>query len=338
MSTKSMSRYPVFHKSLMTKELYPEAKHKIQFTETRSSWLYKTGETIYKIKKTSPEYANTAVKEAYCREEFRLGKIFDPELYLDVIPICQNGEDYAYGTSGQVVEYALKTMELNERYLMSVLLEKKKITPTYISRIAKKLAIAHEQCAVSEKEADVGRPENFYNLFEETLYQLKRYMGSSVSQPLLDMLRHPVEKFITENRKLFMKRIKKGRILHGHGAFIPEHIYIRGQDIHFLSPQEINRKVCSLDAANDVASLSVELVQKGESALSEILIKRYIAQAKDRELLKMLPAYQSLIALRRGLDLHETPAESEAAHVELNRLATSYFNLAVQFARTIKFE
>ena len=335
---KSKQHPPSFHKSLCAKELYPEATHKIKFVETRGSYLYKTGETVYKIKKTSPVYANPALKEAFCEEEFRLGKIFDEELYLEVLPvILQQNEIYGYGGEGKIVEYALKMRELNERYLLSAQLERKKITPTSIGRIAKFLAGVHFNCVAVDRETEAGKPDHFYSLCDEQLYQLKRYLDASISQPLMDMIRHPLEKFATEQRRLFLRRIKKGRIIHCHGAFVPEHIYIKGLEINIFSPQEAQRKLCLLDAACDIASLTVELVRMQENELSDIFIKRYITAAKDRELMKVLPAYQALVSLKKGVEACET-AGTEEEHLHFNQIAMEYFNLAVQFSRNIPMD
>ncbi|MGK5091876.1 hypothetical protein WDW89_07625 [Deltaproteobacteria bacterium TL4] len=337
--SKTKRQYPPFHSALSVQELYPEATHKIKFVETYSSYFYKTGVTVYKIKKNTQESESTAVKEAYCREEYRIGKRLNEDLYLDVIPITVEDTTYTLGGTGKVVTYALKMQDLNERNFLAFLLETQKANPTSIGRIAKKLAAFHELQIAEDKEAiNAGRPDHFHTLFDQKLYQLKSYLDASMSQPLVEMIRHPIDKMVTEKRRLFSRRIKKNRIVHTHGAFSPDHIYVKSQDVYCISPQETQRKQCILDVADDVATLTVELARLKKEDLQEIFVKRYITASKDRELLKILPVYQTYIALKQGVKACEQLTENEEERAKLGHVAAEYLNLAVQFSRQVSLD
>lgn len=329
------SGHPPFYSALKDKNLYPEATRKIKFSETRTSYFFITGSTYYKIKKSGHDYSSPAVVEAFLNEELKLGQIYADGVYQEVVPVVEQNGNFLLRGTGRVVTYALKMGQLNERYFLSSLLERDKASTNDIEWIAKQLALVHSAHPV-EGRADAGRSDNLYDLCEDMLYQSQKYLNTTVTQPMLDIIRRPLEKFLEEQRKLFSRRLKKKRIVQGHGAVLPEHIYVRDSEVHFISPQELHRKFCLLDAAIDVAYLTVEFARFRQMEWMDLFIKHYIAAAKDRDLLTILPTFQTFVALKQGVTYSEWMTETEGnAHSEQAQIASDYFNLAVRFSREI---
>ena len=46
---------------------------------------------------------------------------------------------------------------------------------------------------------------------------------------------------VSSNKKLFNKRQKMGRVVLGHGAFLPEHIFVDEKYVFFISPHEVQK-------------------------------------------------------------------------------------------------
>ena len=119
----------------------------------------------------------------------------------------------------------------------------------------------------------------------------------------------------------------------GHGAFLPEHIFVNGDQVHFISPQEVQKKLAVLDVANDVSSLTVELSLMSKPELLDSFLQQYLDVSNDQDLIKMLPLYQTYCALKQGVKTCELGVSQQ--NDELGRLAMDYFNLAVRFSREI---
>ena len=119
----------------------------------------------------------------------------------------------------------------------------------------------------------------------------------------------------------------------GHGAFIAEHIFVNGDQVHFISPQEVQKKLAVLDVANDVSSLTVELSLMSKPDLLDSFLQQYLDVSNDQDLIKMLPLYQTYCALKQGVKTCELRVSQQ--NDELGRLAMDYFNLAVRFSREI---
>jgi hypothetical protein len=321
-------------KALKEPAAYHNSPKTIKLRETSTSFLFKADDQLYKIKKSGNEYATLAVKEAFCREECRLSQRFNPNWPLEVLPVMEHNDELKIGgTEGKIIEYALKMEALADQWSLSQLLAKDKLTIKHISKIATRIAEIHAVSPAKDTAAVSGKPESFRALCDDMLFQLKRYFEASLTQPILDMIRHPLEKFIDDNKRLFSKRQKKGRIVLGHGAFLPEHIFVNGDQVYFISPQEVQKKLAVLDVANDVSSLTVELARMGKNELFDAFVQQYLEVSNDQDLLKMLPLYQTYCALKQGVKTCELKVSQQ--NDDLGTLAMDYFNLAVRFSREI---
>ena len=321
-------------KALKEPAAYHNSPKTIKLRETSTSFLFKADDQLYKIKKSGNEYATLAVKEAFCREECRLSQRFNPNWPLEVLPVMEHNDELKIGgTEGKIIEYALKMEALADQWSLSQLLAKDKLTIKHISKIATRIAEIHAVSPAKDTAAVSGKPESFRALCDDMLFQLKRYFEASLTQPILDMIRHPLEKFIDDNKRLFSKRQKKGRIVLGHGAFLPEHIFVNGDQVYFISPQEVQKKLAVLDVANDVSSLTVELSLMNKPELLDSFLQQYLDVSNDQDLIKMLPLYQTYCALKQGVKTCELRVSQQ--NDELGRLAMDYFNLAVRFSREI---
>ncbi len=321
-------------KALKEPAAYHNSPKTIKLRETSTSFLFKADDQLYKIKKSGNEYATLAVKEAFCREECRLSQRFNPNWPLEVLPVMEHNDELKIGgTEGKIIEYALKMEALADQCSLTQLLAKDKLTIKHISKIATRIAEIHAVSPAKDTAAVSGKPESFRALCDDMLFQLKRYFEASLTQPILDMIRHPLEKFIDDNKRLFSKRLKKGRIVLGHGAFLPEHIFVNGDQVYFISPQEVQKKLAVLDVANDVSSLTVELARMGKNELFDAFVQQYLEVSNDQDLLKMLPLYQTYCALKQGVKTCELKVSQQ--NDDLGTLAMDYFNLAVRFSREI---
>ena len=119
----------------------------------------------------------------------------------------------------------------------------------------------------------------------------------------------------------------------GHGAFLPEHIFVNGDLIYFISPQEVQKKFAIMDVAYDVSSLAVELARLNKNNLLNTFLNQYLEISNDQDLLKILPLFQTYCALKQGVKTCELKVAQK--NEELGILAMDYFHLAVRFSREI---
>ena len=330
--------YPEYHKAMMEQSTYSSAPRRIKFEETRRSYLYRTGAHVYKIRKSDHFYSSLAIKERYALEAMHLGATWAEGHEIDVFPVVKTGAGYQLHGAAAAVDYGCSMVQFPDSYWLDRLVKQEKVSPAMVGRLARFLVEIHEGASLDEKAASASRPENFHALMDDIFYQAKKYVGITLSDAILEMVGHAMSRYVEEFRRLFLRRQKRGRIVDGHGAFIPSHIHLKGGDVLAISPLEGQSKFRVMDAANDVATLLNELELAGALELSELFQTRYASTAKDRDLAHILPAYRTLQAMRSGLLFSEWLAEladSDKSHPNVKAQAESHFNLAVRMARTI---
>lgn len=324
---------PAWVEALKHPEAYLQTPKSVGLTETHTSYLFRADELLYKVKKPGNEYPNPSIKEAFCREEARLLQQFNPEFPARVVPVHEASGVFQLEGEGSPVEYALEIPFLGASGFLNVRLDKEKIGVADLERIGVQLAETHATLVVKDKAANSAHPEAFRALCEDFLYQLKRYFDASLTQPILDMIRHPLEKFLDANGAILVRRLRKGRIVGGHGAFLPEHLHLKDETITVVSPQEVHRKYAVLDVANDVATLSVELMRRNRNDLRTVFLQHYIDISKDRELNRLLPLYETFQALKQGVHCCEMKVALQDD--ALGELGMDYFQLAVRRSRDL---
>ena len=332
-------KHPDYQKMMLDPGTHPTATRRVKYEETRFSRLYKTGSEVFKIRKTSATHASLAIKEVYAQEALQLGKRWAPSTYQAVVAITQQDGRFALGGAGAPVDYAVRMAQLPDHYFVDYLAAHNKLNPTTLGRIARFLASQHaEWPATDAQSADIGRPDYFAELVEEVFYQAKKYFGVGLTAAMYELFSRPMAHFLEHHRKVFLRRQKKNRVVQVHGAFLPQHVFVKQQDLEAISPLESPRKLRLLDAASDVAQFVNGLHLLGTAEEADAFAKRYAAAAKDRDLERILPAYQVYQAAREGVMCCEWSTELPAEDEQREKLrddALRLFTLAVDVARTL---
>lgn len=334
----SKRAYPEFHKTLVDPATFPDAPRRVRFEETRRSWLYRTGTSVYKIRKPSALYSSPAIMERYAQRALVLGRHWAGDVVQAVEPLVRTNGGYALGGAGEPVAYALRMAQLPESHWMSRLLAHGKLTPAAMGRLARFVAERHASAPLDEADPGAGQPEHLELLFQELIYESRKFTGQTVTEPMLEMIAHLLGRSVHEQRRLLLRRARRGHVVAGHGALEPEHIFAHGSILHALAPLEAEPKYRVLDAANDLAVLVNALSLREAPTLGELFVKRYAGAAHDRELVRVLPLYRVLQAVRRGLKLSqwvgECPADAEE-RAGLVHEAGACYALALQCAREL---
>ena len=329
---------PAFHAALLEPSSYPETPQRIRFEETRRSYLYRTGAHVYKVRKTSVLYSSPAIKERYGQVALTLGLRWAGDVVQAVVPIVRTPDGFALGGAGEPVDYALRMAKLPDAHWLHRMLAHERITPELLGQLAHFVAGRHAAAALEERAAAGGHPQRVQELLDELLYQGRQHVGACGGEAVLDMIARPLGRYLEHLRRLMLRRLKRGRVVEGHGALVPEHIHAHDAQIHALAPLEAQSKFRVLDAANDVALLSNALALRGQGEDAELFAQRYAAAAKDRDLPRILPLYRILQALRCGVQRGEWCAEAAPDSKEraaLAQQAGDRFTLALQMARAL---
>jgi len=332
-----VSILPPIVKALLQSQAYPHKSQEIELVQTQMSYIFLTGEYVYKIKKPVNlgylDYTTLKKRHFFCHQELNLNKRLCPSAYLAVVPIVEEKTELRIEGRGKAIEYAVKMKQLPRDRMMDVLLPRGQVTLEMVARVAEKLVDFHERAETNQKIAAFGRLDVIRQNTEENFAQTEKYIGISITAEEYQHIKNYTNDFVASNASLFDKRIRGGKIRDCHGDLHAAHVCFT-DDICIYDCIEFNERFRYSDVASEIAFLAMDLDRYQQAGLSRHLVNTYVELSHDEELLKLLDFYKGYRAYVRGkvesfkLD---DPYIPEIEKAKVLTAAQSYFQLAVSY-------
>lgn len=315
----------------------------MEVVQTHISVVFLAGEVVYKLKKPVRfpflDYSTLALRQHYCQEEVRLNRRLAPTVYLGVVSVLQNGAEYRIGEGtfpqdAVVVDYLVKMHRLPVERMLDSLGAHRRVSTEDMHALARRLVSFHATAA-TDQASRYGAPEAIWQALADNFQETVPFIGHTLSAKQYDQIQEFSRRFFTDHQELFRKRIHQGRVREGHGDLRCEHVCFLDEGIVIFDCIEFSPGLRTCDVASELAFLAMDLELHGAPALAAELTHAYSAQAKDTDLLRLLPFYQCYRAYVRGkvesLKTREPevlPEERERARVQACRA----FRLASRYA------
>jgi aminoglycoside phosphotransferase family enzyme len=324
-------------KALLESQAYPHKPQKIELVQTQMSFIFLTGEYVYKIKKPVNlgylDYTTLEKRHFFCHQELELNRRLCPHAYLAVVPIVEEKSGLRIEGQGKAIEYAVKMKQLPQDRMMDVLLPRGQVTSEMVARVAEKLTSFHQKAETNRKIATFGRLDVIRHNCDENFAQSEKYIGVSITAEGYQHIKNYTNNFIDSNASLFEKRVREGRIRDCHGDLHAAHVCFT-DDICIYDCIEFNDRFRYSDVASEVAFLAMDLDRYQQPGFSRHLVNTYMELSQDKELLKLLNFYKCYRAYVRGkvesfkLDDPYIPEEEKA---KVLTAARRYFELAESY-------
>jgi aminoglycoside phosphotransferase family enzyme len=332
-----VSILPSTVEALLKPQAYPHKPPKIELVQTQMSFIFLTGEYVYKIKKPVNlgylDYTTLEKRHFFCRQELELNKRLCPDAYLAVVPIVEEKGGFRIEGRGKAIEYAVKMKQLPQNRMMDVLLPRCQVTSKMVAKVAEKLVNFHQKAETNSEIAAFGRLDVIRHNCDENFAQTEKYIGTSITVEEYQHIRSYTDNFIDSNASLFDKRVREGKIRDCHGDLHAAHVCFT-YDICIYDCIEFNDRFRYSDVASEIAFLAMDLDRYQQADLSRHLVNTYVGLSHDEELLKLLNFYKCYRAYVRGkvesfkLDDPYIPEEEKA---KMLTAARSYFELAESY-------
>ncbi len=323
--------------ALVTPQAYPHRPQKIELVQTQMSFVFLTGDYVYKVKKPVNlgflDYTTLEKRLFFCHQELELNRRLCPDVYLAVVPIVEDSTEIRVEGEGNPIEYAVKMRQLPQDRMMDVLLLNGHVTKEMIAEVAQRLAVFHEGARTSPEIATFGKLDVIRQNTDENFNQTEKYIGISIPPAKYKRIKSYTENFINSNSSLFHKRVKEGKVRDCHGDLHAAHICFT-DDICIYDCIEFNDRFRYSDVASEIAFLAMDLDRYQRADLSQHMINAYVKLSHDEELLKLLNFYKCYRAYVRGkvesfkLD---DPYISEEEKAKVLTVAQRYFELAESY-------
>ncbi len=330
---------PPLIQQMLQSQFYPHpVTEPIQLIQTHISYVLLTGDYVYKLKKPVNfgflDFSTLDKRQHFCAEEIRLNQRGASELYLEVLPITQDGSNYKLDKAGNPVEYALKMRQFPQESLFITMFEQGKLTETHMEELGRVVAKFHAVAQTNDYIRSFGEIPQVRAAIDENYQQTEKYIGGPQTQSQYDETKQFTDAFFADRQSLFTSRIANNYIRECHGDLHLRNI-CRWQDkILLFDCIEFNEPFRFVDVMYDIAFAVMDLEARERKDLGNVFLNTYVEQTGDWEGLQVLPLYlsrQAYVRAKVTSFLLDDPGVPKADKEAATTAAAHYYKLAWEY-------
>lgn len=285
---------------------YPGPPPGVDAIETHMSWVFLTPDHAFKLKKPvrvdGLDFGTLARRHFYCMEELRLNRRLAPSVYLDVVPLRLDARGVpGLWAEGEIVDWLVMMRRLPVDRMLDRLLAAGTATGDDMGRLAARLAAFYGNLPPALHDPEVYRERLAREIarHEARLCDPELAVPAGQVRPVCARLRL----FLEHRRELLAERVRRGRIVDGHGDLRPEHIWL-GTPLAVIDCLEFSAELRAVDSADELAFVALECERAGAAGLGRDLLERFAAASGDAPAPELIAFYQGLRAcVRAGIAL-----------------------------------
>jgi hypothetical protein len=285
----------------------------IAVEETHISWVILTGQFAYKIKKELKfgdvlDFSTLNLRKKFCQKEVDINRVLcGEEMYRGVVKVVKQKREQEQSaikivnlrSKGKALEYAVKMLEIPQKFRMDNLLQKGKVNSDTIEKLASIIVKFHHLTPTNRRIQRFGRPEFMKRKVGENFATLSRLASIDPK------FERKLDSFIKNKSNLFFERIAGEKIRDIHGDLYLKNVFIVSDNKFYLYDRiEFNDSLRYADVAEDVAHLAMDLDFHGRNDLRKHLISIYIHQGKDtslKDIIYFLMCYKACVRAKVSL-------------------------------------
>ncbi len=286
---------------------------------TPGNLLFLTPDLVYKMKRVIDfgwmDFSTLAKREAACRRELLLNRRTAPDIYLAVKPVVRRASGgFALGGEGDPVEWLVEMRRFDEAKRLDHLLDRGALPRETLLGLADAVAALH---AAAETAPGQGGAESLASIARENAEDMAQAPGLFPRSERQGLLERSLA-ILRARAGLTNERDAAGWVRHCHGDLHLANIVLwEGKPTPF-DCIEFNEDFARIDVLYDLAFLLMDLDHRGQRALANLLLNRWLAMMPEPAVqlrgLALLPIFLSLRAGVRAkmsgyLWLEQTPKE-----------------------------
>jgi uncharacterized protein len=323
--------------SLARPDFYPHHPGAVELRETHISCVFLAGGLAYKLKKPLVlpflDYGTPERRRQMCLEEVRLNRRLAPDVYLGVRGVSRSDEGFALtdAEDPQAIEFLVEMRTYDENRTLSAALNRGELTREEVANVGRTLAGFHVGCPASR---GAGGARQIEREIGRNVEELARVTSLRADRDQLRVLARFLTAFIAGHEREFDRRSGAGLTREGHGDLRAEHVLL-GSPVRVVDCVEFDRSLRTLDVADDLAFLVMDLASLGGERFAAELVDRYREAGGDcgsDPLLAFFAAHRALVRAKVLLTrAAQLPCRS-AAHGHASAQARELLVLADRFS------
>jgi uncharacterized protein len=301
--------------------------------DTHAASVFLAGDRALKIKRAVRfpflDYSSLPLRKQACDAELAINRRYAPEIYRRVVPITRERDgELTLDGAGEPVEWAVEMARFDDNATLDHMAAAGGIDAALADALGRAVAKAHELAQPVEPgpwiRALADYVEEHVAAFGERADLFPPPEVASLAQKSRAAYRriHP----------LLMERGRRGLIRRIHGDLhLGNIVLLDGRPVLF-DAIEFSPLIASGDVLYDLAFLLMDLAERGLAAAANIVLNRYLIEARRIEDLDALAALPSFLSMRAAIRAKvaaarlQRPGTQAAAATE--RSARNYFRFA----------
>lgn len=333
---------PPLIQQMMQPRFYPHTVvEPICLIQTHISFVLLTGEYVYKLKKSVNfgflDYSSLEKRRHFCQQELQMNQRGASEIYLEVLPISQQGETFELGSTANIVEYTLKMRQFPQENLWTSVFDRGELSETHLEELGRTVARFHAESPTDDYIQNFGQSHRIQESINSNYQATEKYIGRVQSRERLEQTKEYTDRFFHQNRELFDQRIAQGKIRSCHGDLHLRNIANWQGKIILFDCIEFNEPFRLVDVMYDVAFVVMDLDARQRNDLANIFLNTYLEETGDWEGLQVLPLYlcrQAYVRAKVTSFLLDDPGITDEEKQQASRNAEYYYQLAWDYTQS----
>ncbi|HZT47328.1 MAG TPA: hypothetical protein VFA64_05090 [Hyphomicrobiaceae bacterium] len=319
-------------------DAYPYPVEEVVRRETHMSWVFLAGSKVYKLKKPVRfpylDFSTLERREAACRAEFSLNCRLAPDVYIGVAPLVATPRGLALGGAGRTVDWLVVMHRLDERWVLEEVLREGRLETGQLDRLVATLVGFYRHARPAYVSPGLHLAEWRSDLALNRRILLEPRFGLPAG--LVRRIDRVLHRFLAQRAGLLVSRVRRRRIVDGHGDLRPEHVWLDHR-VRIIDCLEFNTRLRTVDPLDEVAFLTLECERLG-GAWAGRYIKRGVEQGlhedAPEELFLFYRCYRATLRARLAIAhlIEPKPRTPE----KWPRLARTYLAIAARDARKLE--
>ncbi len=303
--------------------------------DTHAAAVFLAGARAYKVKRAVRfpflDYSTLDRREAACRAELQVNRPFAPDLYLGVVAVTREPDGaLALKGEGEPVEWAVEMRRFDEGRTLDRWADAHGIDDKLALQLADRVAAMHAKAGPADAARWIAALGDYLDQNRDAFGQAPDLFPPDAAQALDRAARAALDRVTP----LLRERGRLGLIRRGHGDLHLGNMVLLDEGPSPFDALEFDETVASGDLFYDLAFLLMDLLERGLDRAANIVLNRYVAQARrasDDDALAALPLFLALRASIRAKVTAARLADADAAKRErIAQAARGYFDLAVR--------
>jgi uncharacterized protein len=321
---------------------YPEHPERVVVHETHISWVFVVGERAYKLKKPLVtaflDYGTPARRRRMCREEVRLNRRLAGDVYVGVrAVIARDGAlELADENDPRALDYVVEMRRYDEHCTLAARLSSGELRQEEVTDVARVLARFHARARRLEVS---GAPTlALERRLTENSHELLAVVEQRGEIERVLALQRFAHAFVVACAGTFTRRAREGCVREVHGDLRAEHVLLDGTP-RIVDCVEFSRELRSLDVADDLAFLVMDLVAHGGERFARTLLAAYRdagGNAGDDRIVSFYAAYRALVRAKVELLRAAQHSPGSSARGGHSAMARDLLTLAERFSWQVR--